>query len=78
MKITKITRDPDTYNVLTVTLTPNRWEKFWGNFEEQLKVRDSGKTYRFGGGSVYYLQDGQQLGNGNYIGEAIDKWKNRW
>jgi hypothetical protein len=78
MKITKIEKDKDKYNIYCVTLAPNFIEKFFGVKERVEKFKDTGSEYWSGGGIVYVNQDGEHLGNGSSIGEAIDKWRRRF
>lgn len=55
---------------------------FWmcGNgVEEKTKeYKDADATYTFGGGNVYIDKSGKELGNGNWIGEAIDTFRRKW
>lgn len=75
MKITKIERDKDSYNVFIVTFTPNFFEKLFGVKEKNKKFKDTDSIYTFGGGTVYISQDGEKIENRSYIGESIDKWR---
>ena len=78
MKIKKIEDDKEKSNVYIVTLIPNWFEKLLGDKETEIKYKDTGDTYSFGGGRVYIDQLGKQLGNHNYIGDALDNWIRRW
>ena len=76
MEIISIEREnPEVY---TVTLSPNWFEKLFGRKEKIIKVkRDITSRYLFGG-NVYILKNGNELGAGSKIGQAIDKWKKSW
>ena len=79
MKIKEIKRNEKIdYDVYTVTLTPNWLEKLFGVKEKQKEYKDCGSIYKFGGGKVYVNKEGEPLGNGHPIGEAIDNWRRRW
>lgn len=69
MKIVKIVNEGRTY---TVDFVPNWFEKLFGKTPETRKFLYSGRLYTYGGGRIYYEQSGRTLGNGNYIGEALD------
>lgn len=75
MKITKIEHDETLNGVYLVTFTPNIVENMLGVKPKIEKFKDSGSSYLFGSGTVYINQLGEKLGNGNRIGEAIDKWR---
>jgi len=75
MKITSITEEQYIY---TVTISPNWFERFFGIKERQEKFRKTDKIYSFGGGAVYRRQDGSELPNNHWIGEAIDKHRRAW
>lgn len=65
-------------NTYEVTLEPTRWEKFWGKKQVKKEYkRDSGYKYMFGG-SIYYDRTGTELGNGNWIANAIDNFRRSW
>lgn len=72
MKIVKIEKIE---NVFHVTLTPNWLQLLFGMKQEVRKFKDAGRTFTFGGGTVYYNSAGEALENGDWIGEAIDKWR---
>jgi len=76
MEIISIEREnPEVY---TVTLSPNWFEKLFGRKEKIIKVkRDITSRYLFGG-NVYILKNGNELGAGSKIGQAIDKWEKSW
>lgn len=78
MKVKSVEQDKINLDVYTVTLRPNWLEKLFGVKEVQRKYRDNKTEYLFGDGCVYTDQTGNYLGNHNYIGEAIDKWRRRW
>lgn len=72
MKVTKIEQDGRIYKV---TLTPNLIERLFGIKTKIKEVKETWSTYSFGGGNVYVDNKGRKLGNGNWIGEAIDNHK---
>lgn len=78
MKIKEIKLKEDSICVYEVTFTPNWLEKLFGIKEKTIEYKDIGKTYKFGGGNVYINKPGYQLRNGNWIGEAIDRWRKKW
>lgn len=75
MKITNIEQNG---RIFTVTFTPNKLEKFLGVEEKIRRFKETGNYYPYGGGDVYLNEEGKKLGNGNWIGESIDKWKRRF
>jgi hypothetical protein len=78
MKIKEIKRTKDSYFVYEVTFTPNWLEKLCGVEEKTKEYKDDDGTYTFGGGNVYIDKSGKELGNGNWIGEAIDRFRRKW
>jgi hypothetical protein len=79
MKVKTIEQDKENRNVYIVTLTPNWLERLFGKKEEEEKYKKiTGETYLFGGGNIYRGQDGRDLRNGNYIGDAIDMYIKKW
>jgi hypothetical protein len=72
MKIKKIEEKDFRFHV---TLEPNWLEKLFGVKPKTEIYKDSGGTFYFGSGTVYYRQDGEKSENGGYIGEAIDKYR---
>ena len=70
MRIKKIEEIGYRYHVF---LEPNWIESLFGVRPKIQIFRDSGRRYTFGGGGIYIRQDGEQTGNGSYIGEALDK-----
>lgn len=40
--------------------------------------KDTGSVYTNGGGREYIDKNGDSLGNGHSISNAIDKWSRRW
>lgn len=72
MKIAEITQKGSYYNV---KLKPNWLEKLLGFEAYTVTLKDSGSHFMAGGGAVYVTQYGEKLGNGSYIGEAIDKFR---
>lgn len=76
MKVTKI--EKESYNIYRVTLTPKPLGKLFGKKDQTIRLKQSCYYYRFGGGGIYLREDGSELGNGNYIGEALDKWQRSW
>ncbi len=75
MKITNIKRVD---NIFIVDLVPNRLEKFFGVQPKTKRYKDKGSYYPFGGGNVYLTEDGEETGNGSYIGTELDKWRNKF
>ena len=61
---------------VTFTYIPNWWDRLWKrkippNFTERYVTEYD--TYRSGGGNVYYDKDGDKLGNGSWVGRALDR-----
>lgn len=75
MKVTKIEQEGRIYKV---TLTPNWLQRLFGMKTKIKEVKETFSTYTFGGGNVYVDKKGRKLGNGNWIGEAIDNYKRSW
>ena len=78
MKIKSIEREKGASFIYVVTFEPNFLEKLFGKKEIQKKYKETGYTYLFGSGKVYIDQEGEELGNGNWIGKTIDKFQLRW
>jgi hypothetical protein len=78
MKIKEIKEKEDSFSIYVVTLRPNWVEKLFGVKEKVCEYKDTGDTYRFGGGHVYLKKNGTGLGNGHWISDAIDIWRRRW
>lgn len=78
MKIKEIKRKENSYWIYEVTFTPNWLEKLFGVKEKTKEYKDKNATYTFGGGNVYMDKECNELGNGNWIGEAIDKFRRKW
>lgn len=78
MKIKEIKRKGNSYEIFEVTFAPNWLEKLFGVEEETKEYKDTNEKYTFGGGNVYIDKSGKELGNGNWIGEAIDKFRRSW
>jgi len=78
MKIKEIKRKENSYFVYEVTFTPNWLEKLFGVKEKTKEYKDIDATYTFGGGNAYIDKSGKELGNGNWIGEAIDRFRRKW
>jgi hypothetical protein len=76
MKIKEIYRK--NLYIFEVTFVPNWLEKLFGHKEHTKEYKYTGATYLLGGGSVYISKDGRKLGNGNWIGEAIDRYRVSW
>ena len=72
MRVTKIEQDGRIYKV---TLTPNLIQRLLGMKTKIKEVKEIFGTYVFGDGNVYVDKKGRKLGNGNWIGEAIDNHK---
>lgn len=75
MRISKI---ENVNYVYEVTFTPYFIERIFGVKPKTKKYKDTGNTYTFGSGHVYVDQNGSLLGNGNHIGDAIDKYRRRF
>lgn len=78
MKIKNIEKEKDSHNIYVVTLEPSWLGKLFGKKREQLRIKDTGNTFTYGGGSVYLLQNGMELLNHSKIGTAVDQWKRQW
>jgi len=78
MKIKEIKYKRGTTNTFVVTFIPNWFEKLLGIKEQEDEYKANGNIYTFGDGHVYLKKNGEFLGNHNYIGEAIDKWRRSW
>jgi hypothetical protein len=78
MKIKEIKQKKGSYFIYEVTFTPNWLEKLLGVEEKTKEYKDSNATYTFGGGNVYIDKNGNKLGNKNWIGEAIDRFRRTW
>lgn len=78
MKIKEIKLKEDSYWIYEVTFTPNWLERLFGVEEKTKEYKDNDATYTFGGGNVYIDRNGNKLGNRNWIGEAIDKFRRKW
>lgn len=78
MKIKEIKRKEGSYYIYEVTFVPNWFERLFGVKEKTKEYKDADATYTFGGGTVYLNKDGEKLGNGNWIGEAIDRFRRSW
>lgn len=77
MKIEKIEKvRPGIYEVFFI---PNWFEKLFGVKPASKKYKKKPFTsYTFGSGNVWVDQKGKELGNGNWIGEALDSFLNSW
>jgi hypothetical protein len=78
MKIKEVKRKENSYFIYEVTFTANWLEKLLGVEEKTKEYKDRDATYTFGGGNVYIDKSGKELGNGNWIGEAIDRFRRSW
>lgn len=76
MKIKEIKRKSN--GIFEVTFTPYWFERLFGVKEKTKEYKRSDATYTFGGGNVYIDKNGNKLDNGNWIGEAIDKFRRKW
>jgi len=76
MKIVKI--ENIDFRIYKVTIRPSFIEKILGKKEETIRIKDTDRSYIHGNGSVYINERGEYLGNGNFIGEAIDNWRRRF
>ena len=78
MKIKEIKRKENSYFIYEVTFAPNWLERLFGVEEKTKEYKDRDENYTFGGGNVYLDKSGKELGNGNWIGEAIDRFRRKW
>jgi hypothetical protein len=76
MKIKEIKRKSDC--IYEVTFTPYWLEKLFGVEEKTKEYKDSGYRYRIDKSTVYIDKNGEKLGNGNWIGKAIDTFRRSW
>lgn len=75
MKITKIVQSKEYFNVF---LKPNLIERLVG-FKNKIEIlKDSGRKYLHGEGSVYIQKDGSFLKNYSKIMKAIDNWRRKF
>lgn len=75
MKIEKIEYKDLSYHV---TFVPNALEKLFGVKPKTVKYKNSGSTFMCGGGTVFLREDGKKLSNGDWVGEAIDIFRNKF
>jgi len=75
MEITKIEEEG---MIFTVTLTPNFLERLFFIKEKVKRFKQTHSTFTFGGGRVYLNEKGEKLGNGNWIGEELDKHQRKF
>lgn len=79
MKIKTIHKNSNNYNIFHVSFIPNWFEKLFGYKPITKKYKMLlGSTYTFGGGNIYVDENGNRLGNGNRIGEAIDAFQRKF
>jgi hypothetical protein len=78
MKIKEIKLKQGSYSIYQVTFKPNWLEKLFGVEEKTKEYKDTDSTFTFGNGHVYRNREGEELGNGNWVGEAIDKFRRQW
>lgn len=78
MKIKSIKKDDTRDNVYIVIFRPNFVQGLFGVMEEEVRYKDTGNTYYYGGGHVYVTQKGELVGNMSCIGEAIDNYRRSW
>lgn len=76
MKIVEIWESGD--SIYTVRFKPNWFGRIFGGVEWEEEYKDMRRTYNYGGAGVYLRKDGSELGNFNWIGEAIDNFKRSW
>lgn len=76
MKIKEIKRKSD--DIYEVTFAPYWLEKLFGVEEKTKEYKDSGYHYTLGKNTVYIDKNGERLDNGNWIGEAIDRFRRSW
>lgn len=77
MKIKEVQITDHPY-VFKVFFTPNWIEKLFEVQEKSELYKDTGSNYMCGGGAIYWDKDCDPLGNMSSIGEAIDKFRNKW
>ena len=73
MKIVEIWESGD--SIYTVRFKPNLFKRIFGATEYEEQYKSTGEKYKHGNGGVYIRKDGSELGNDNFIGEAIDNFK---
>ena len=78
MKIKEIKQSDKKFHVYEVTFTPNWIEKMFGVEEKTKEYKDIFAKITFCNGTVYVDKDGNKLGNGNWVGEAIDKFRRQF
>jgi hypothetical protein len=78
MNIKEIKQKEGSYLIYQVTFTPNWLEKLFGVKEQTKEYKDTDATYLSGGGTVYMNKEGNNLGNGNWIAKAIDRFRRTW
>ncbi len=61
-----------------VTIEPGFIARLFGAKTRVERFRDGGRTYWFGGGTVYSAEDGSDLPNGSKIAISIDNWRRRF
>lgn len=76
MKIKEIKRKSN--GIFEVTFTPYWFERLFGVKEKTKEYKDSGFCYKIDRSTVYIDKNGKQLSNGNWIGEAIDRFRKSW
>ena len=76
MKIKEIKRKSN--GIFVVTFTPYWFEKLFGVEEKTKEYKDSGYRYTIDNNPVYIDKSGKKLGNGNWIGKAIDNFRRGW
>lgn len=76
MKIKEIKRKSN--GIFEVTFTPYWFEKLFGVEEKTKEYKDSGYRYTIDNNPVYIDKSGKKLGNGNWIGKAIDNFRRSW
>lgn len=64
--------------IFHITLSPNWLEKLFGIRDKYICIKDTGREFTFGGGTVYKREDGSLLRNGSYIGESVDNWRRKF
>jgi hypothetical protein len=78
MKIKEIKKKKDSYSIYEVIFEPNWLEKLFNIKQKTIEYKQTDSIYTFGGGNVYINKEGKKLGNGNWIGKAIDEFKRKW
>ncbi len=77
MRILSVKRNEKSWGYM-VDIKFNWLERLFGAKNGEYEFRDSGRSYVFGGGTIYTNKKGEDTSNGSSIGEAIDKFRRQW